>query len=190
MIRKFFANIEELITGIALSIMCVLVILNVFIRLFFSKTIPWTEEIAYICYAYVIFVGASSLYKRFGHSAIDLIVRAFPVKLQAVCSIFSTVTLLITNIFCFVLSCGFCESSWTRKTQLLKIPYSLESFALVLAFGLMTIHSVMFLINIFKKKDYFHEVPIYKGIVNVDALEDQVQETLEHQKQKTEGGEV
>lgn len=189
--KKIFTNIEEIITGIALSIMVVLVVLNVFCRLTLSKSFPWADELSYICYAYVIFVGASSLFKRFGHSAIDLIVRAFPEKLQAACSVLSTVALTATNAFCFILSCGFCTSSWTRRTQLLKIPYSVESFALVLAFGLMTVHSVMFLMNIFKKKDYFHEIPIYKGIFNVDALDDQIQASLEHQKESVkEGGDA
>ena len=182
--KKKLVNIEEIVTGIALSIMTVLVCFNVFCRLALSRSFPWADEISYICYAYVIFVGGSSLYKRFGHSAIDLVVRMFPEKLQAACSIFSTTLLLITNLLCFILSCGYFNSSWTRKTQLLKIPYSVEAFALVLGFGLMTVHSVMFMKNIFTKKDYFHEVPIYKDIYNVDAVSDQVEATMEHQKNK------
>lgn len=186
--RKILSNIEEIVTGTALGIMTVLVVMNVFCRLFLHMSFTWADEIAYICYAYIIFVGSSALYKRFGHSAIDLVVRAFPEKLQAVCAVFSTAVLLIANAMCFVLSIGFCMSSWTRKTQLLKIPYSVEAFALVLGFGLMLLHSVMFLKNVFTKKDFFHEVPIYKEIYNVDALEDQIQASMEYQKEKEDKG--
>lgn len=188
--KKVLVSIEEIITGIAMSIMTVLVVANVFCRLFLSKSFTWADEIAYICYAYVIFVGASSLYKRFGHSAIDIVVRMFPKKVQAVCAVFSTAVLTFTCGLTFVLSCGYCASCWTRRTQLLKIPYSVTAFALVLGFGLMTIHSIMFLKNIFTKKDYFHEVPIYKDIYNVDALQDQIEASMEYQKEKeSKGGE-
>lgn len=188
--KKFLTNIEEIITGIAMCIMTILVVINVFCRMALNTSYPWVDEISYICYAYVIFVGSSALYKRFGHSAIDLIVRAFPDKVQAVVSTFSTVLLLGTNGLCFVLSIGFCGSCWTRRTQVLRIPYSFEAFALVLAFGFMTLHSIMFLKNVLKKKDYFHEIPIYEHIFNVDALEDQIEAGLEHQKKlENKGGE-
>ena len=75
-------------------------------------------------------------------------------------------------------------------TQLLKIPYSVESFALVLGFGLMLVHSVMFLKNVILKKDYYHQLPIYQNIYNVDALQDQIDASMEHQREKeSRGGE-
>ena len=188
--KKILTNMEEIITGAALCIMTVLTVMNVFCRLFLSRSFTWADEITYISYAYVIFVGASSLYKRFGHSAIDLVVKMFPEKLQAVCAVFSTTVLTLTNALCFVLSCGYCASSWTRRTQLLKIPYSVESFALVLGFGLMLVHSVMFLKNVILKKDYYHQLPIYQNIYNVDALQDQIDASMEHQREKEiRGGE-
>ncbi len=188
--KKILTNIEEIITGTALCVMTVLTVMNVFCRLFLSRSFTWADEITYIGYAYVIFVGASSLYKRFGHSAIDLVVKMFPEKFQAVCAVFSTTVLTLTNALCFALSCGYCVSSWTRKTQLLKIPYSVESFALVLGFGLMLVHSVMFLKNVILKKDYYHQIPIYQYIYNVDALQDQIDASMEHQREKAaEGGE-
>lgn len=186
--KKLLTNIEEIITGIALCIMTVLIVGNVFCRLFLSRSFTWAEELSYICYAYIIFVGGSALYKRFGHSAIDLVVRSFPQKLQVICSIFSTGVLTITCALCFVLSCGYCASSWTRRTQLLKIPYSVSAFALVLGFGLMLLHSIMFFKNVILKKDYFHEIPIYKNIYNVNALEDQIQSALEYQQEKEDKG--
>lgn len=186
--KKILTNMEEILTGIALCTMTVLTVLNVFCRLFLGRSFTWADKITYIGYAYVIFVGASSLYKRFGHSAIDLVVRMFPEKIQAVCAVFSTTVLTLTNGLCFVLSCGYCASSWTRRTQLLKIPYSVESFALVLGFGLMLVHSIMFLKNVVTKKDYFHQIPIYQEIYNVDALQDQIDAGLEHQREKADKG--
>lgn len=182
--KRVLINLEEIIAGTALCIMTVLTVVNVFFRLAFSRSFVWADEISYICYAYVIFVGSSALYKRFGHSAIDLVVKAFPEKMQAIVSTVTMIGLLGTNLLCFVLSIGFTASSFTRKTQLLKIPYSVEAFALVIGFGFMTVHSIMFLKNIFTKKDYFHELPIYEGMTYVDALQDQIDSAEEYQKEK------
>ncbi len=184
--KKVFVNLEEIIAGTALCIMIVLTSMNVFFRLVASKSFTWADEISYLCYAYVIFVGSSSLYKRFGHSAIDILVRAMPEKFQRAVSSLTMVALLAANLTCFVLSCGFCMSSMTRKTQLLKIPYAVEAFALVLGFGFMTIHSIMFLKNVIKKHDYYHTIPIYDGIFTVDALQDQIDAAKEHERKREE----
>ena len=48
----------------------------------------------------------------------------------------------------------------------------------------MTIHSVFFLKNVITKKDYFHEIPIYEGIYEVDSLDDIVEDTKLQQAQE------
>ena len=78
MLKKICVNIEEIIAGIALCIMSVATVFNVFCRLILSKSYPWAEEISYFCFAWLIFVGASAVYKRYQHSSIDILVRVFP----------------------------------------------------------------------------------------------------------------
>lgn len=172
MIKKILTCLEEIIGGISLSVMAVLVVVNVFMRMFFRQSIPWSEEVTSICYAYVIYVGAASLYKRYGHSSIDIIVKLFPEKMQAVCAVVSTLILTATCGITFVLSCIYCADSMTRRTPLLKLPYAVQAFAITLGFGFMLIHSAMFLKNAITRKDYYHEVPIYKNIIKVESAED------------------
>ena len=43
--KKFLTNIEEIITGAALCVMTVLIVMNVFCRLFLKKSFTWSEEI-------------------------------------------------------------------------------------------------------------------------------------------------
>lgn len=56
MLKKICVNIEEIIAGIALCIMSVATVFNVFCRLILSKSYPWAEEISYFCFAWLIFV--------------------------------------------------------------------------------------------------------------------------------------
>ena len=95
MLKKICVNIEEIIAGIALCIMSVATVFNVFCRLVLSKSYPWAEEISYFCFAWLIFVGASAVYKRYQHSSIDILVRVFPEKLKVVVTMFSMIVQIV-----------------------------------------------------------------------------------------------
>lgn len=188
-IKKVLLYFEESIAGVSLVLMTIFVFWNTFSRLVFSTSIPALDELSYTFYAYVIFVGSSSLYKRFGHGVIDLIVKLFPKKIQAAISFAVTILLLVTNAFLTYLSTGYCIQSWARTTQTLRLPYSFTSFSMVLGFACMTIHSIFLLKNVITKKDYFHEIPIYDGIFVVDSVNDMVEDNEAIQLEKRGEGE-
>ena len=183
-LKRIFVNFEEVVAGTALMLMTSFIFLNVFGRIFFHKSFAALDELAYVLFAYVIFVGSSSLYKRYGHGVIDLIVKLLPRWMQAAISCAISVLLVFICGLTCVLSSGYCVQAWTRRSQTLHLPQSVTAFALVLGFFLMTIHSVFLLKNVIVKKDYFHELPIYKGIFVVDSVEDMVADTQARQIQK------
>lgn len=185
LLKKIFVNFEEVVAGSALLLMTSFVFINVFSRLFFHKSFAALDEISYLLFAYMIFVGSSSLYKRYGHGVIDLLVRLFPRWLQAVVSSCVSALLVLICGLSFVLSSGYCIQAWTRRSQTLGIPQSFTAFALVLGFFFMTIHSLFFLKNVITKKDYFHEIPIYDGIFVVDSVEDIVDEAVQYKAEKS-----
>ena len=191
-VRRLFVNFEEMVAGISLSLMAACVFINVFGRIVFHKSFAALDELSYLLYAYVIFMGSSSLFKRYGHGVIDLIVKMLPKKLQAVISCGVSILLVFTSGLVFVLSTGYCIQAWTRRTQTLHIPYSFTAFALVLGFFCMTVHALFFLKNVIAEKDYFHEIPIYEGIFIVDSVEDMVADSRLQEAERTEkkGGEV
>lgn len=191
-VRRLFVNFEEMVAGISLSLMAACVFINVFGRIVFHKSFAALDELSYLLYAYVIFTGSSSLFKRYGHGVIDLIVKMLPKKLQAVISCGVSILLVFTSGLVFVLSTGYCIQAWTRRTQTLHIPYSFTAFALVLGFFCMTVHALFFLKNVITRKDYFHEIPIYEGIFIVDSVEDMVADSRLQEAERTEkkGGEA
>lgn len=175
MLKKAIFNFEEILGGIFLCILVCLVSSNVFCRLFLDTSYAFLDEASALCYAYVIFLGASAVYKRFGHSSIDIVVRLFPVKLQAVIALFSTLILTFTTGMTFYLCIGYMIRAHARITSIMHMPYSYQAFSAVLGFGLMFVHSVMFLVNIFRFRDYYHEKPLYPGLFQMDSVEDQVE---------------
>ena len=176
-LKRIFVNFEEAVAGTALLLMTAFVFINTFGRIFFNKSFAALDELSYLMFAYVIFVGSSALYKRYGHGVIDLLIRLFPEKLQAAISAAVSALLVFICGLTFYLCCGYCISAWTRTSQTLRLPQSFTAFALVLGFFFMTIHSIFFLKNVITKRDYFHEIPIYEGIYEVDSLDDIVEDT-------------
>lgn len=181
MLKRFLVYFEEVVAGTALLVQAAFVFINVFGRLIFNKSFAALDELSYLLFAYVVFMGSSSLYKRYGHGVIDLVVKMLPERMQAAISFCVSVLLVFTSGLVCVLSCGYCAQAWVRRTQTLHWPYSFTAFALVLGFFCMTVHSLFFLKNVIMKKDYFHEVPIYEGIYVVDSVEDMVEDTMSRQ---------
>ena len=63
-LKRIFVNFEEVVAGSALFLMTACVFFNTFGRIFFKKSFAALDELSYLFFAYVIFVGSSALYKR------------------------------------------------------------------------------------------------------------------------------
>ena len=146
MLKKICVNIEEIIAGIALCIMSVATVFNVFCRLVLSKSYPWAEEISYFCFAWLIFVGASAVYKRYQHSSIDILVRVFPEKLKVVVTMFSNDSADCVYRSSGIFKPGIFVNAWTRKTPIMNIPYTFEALAMTVGFW-PDVHPCYFLLH-------------------------------------------
>lgn len=69
-INKLFKGIEILI-AIFLIVMIGLMFMNVVLRYFFSKGFAWSEEIARICFIYLVYLGSIEAAKDNRHLLID-----------------------------------------------------------------------------------------------------------------------
>lgn len=176
--KKVLSNLEEIIAGIALTVLIVLVCVNVFLRGITSKSINWMEEVVFLCFAYVIFLGASAAFKRNLHSGVDLVVRVLPKKMQAVVSVLSTLLLFAACLAVTYLSFVFAVSSGMKKTPILRIPYFYIDISATFGFGLMCIHCLSFIKNIFKHHDFFRERTLYRQIYRYDSAEDSITEDI------------
>ncbi len=69
-INKLFKGIEILI-AIFLMVMIGMMFMNVVLRYFFSKGFAWSEEIARICFIYLVYLGSIEAAKDNRHLLID-----------------------------------------------------------------------------------------------------------------------
>jgi TRAP-type C4-dicarboxylate transport system permease small subunit len=83
-IRKFFANIVEVMAAILVVSLAVVVFLQVFNRYVLKSPLAWSEDLAMLLFQWVIFLGAAIGVKGMRHFGIELVVRNLPEKIRRV----------------------------------------------------------------------------------------------------------
>lgn len=150
LMKEFFKNIESCIGSIFLTITTMTVIMNVFTRYCLSFTFFWAEEIAVGCFVWTIFIGTAVSYREKALMGVEAVVKLLPKSIREVVELFTNVLLLVLNSIMFYFSYTYVVSS-SKITAALEISYAYINAGIVLSFGLMTIYSVVFVVNSFKK---------------------------------------
>ncbi|HOA72601.1 MAG TPA: TRAP transporter small permease [Phycisphaerae bacterium] len=82
MIRRLFANLEELLSVVLVTALCGIVTLQVFCRLVLRMPLSWTEEASIIVFVWMTMIGSSLALKRGEHFAVELLHRRLPPPLR------------------------------------------------------------------------------------------------------------
>lgn len=143
---------ELLVAGVAFVIMLGVIILNVFSRYLFSKSVLSAEELAYMGFTWSTFAGVAWLYRTRGLIAVDVFFGLLPQRLQRIAASLVDLSLVIANGWFCWLSWQLASGGWIRKTPVLEIPYFWINLAPLLAFGLMTIYSVVHMVQDFRNR--------------------------------------
>jgi TRAP-type C4-dicarboxylate transport system permease small subunit len=143
----FFKNLEEILCSGFLVTMIVLVIVNVFLRYLFNYSIFWAEEVATICFVWCVFVGASATYKHKMDMGIDVLVTKASPKVEKIIRFVVDLVLLAINGYIFYMAIVFTNIAWVKPTAVLGISSAAVNSALIVGFGLITLHTVRFLVR-------------------------------------------
>jgi len=149
--KRLVNNLEEIICASFLVAMIVLVILNVFLRYFLDTSITWSEEVATICFVWCVFLGASATFKHKMDMGIDVLVKMTPPKIERTIRFFTKLLLLILNGYLFYISIVFTTIAWEKPTAVLGVSSAVFNSALVVSFGLISFHSLRFILQDLKQ---------------------------------------
>lgn len=153
--KKFVANFEVIVSSTAFVIMVGVVVVNVFSRFFLQRSFSFTEEVAFISFTYSVFLGVCILYRKHSLIAIDMLVEMLPASLKRIAKVINFAILTVANFYLVYLSTQLTISAWVRPTAALRIPYSFVDFSATLAFSIMSIYSVIFLVKAIKGDSEF-----------------------------------
>jgi TRAP-type C4-dicarboxylate transport system permease small subunit len=145
--NKFFSNFEEILSAVFLCFMIGLVIVNVFLRYLFNYSIFWAEEVSTICFVWAVFLGASAVYKHRMDVGIDVLVTKMPPVVQRFIRAAVDLILLLINGYIFYMSIIFTRIAFGKPTAVLGISSAIYNSALIVGFGLITFHTLRFMIR-------------------------------------------
>ncbi|WP_022819729.1 TRAP transporter small permease [Fusobacterium russii] len=148
--KDFFKKFELYIGSLFLSVTTVVVIMNVFTRYFLKFTYFWAEEIAVGCFVWTIFLGTAAAYKEKSLIGVEAIVVLLPEKVRNIVEFFTFILLTILSAIMMVFSFTYVSSS-SKITAALEFSYGYINSAIVLSFALMTLYSLIYAAQSFKK---------------------------------------
>lgn len=149
---KIIKNFEEIVCGFFIMNMVILVITNVILRYLFNYSIFWAEEVSTICFVWAVFIGASATYKHKMDIGIDLLITKTPENIQRIMKVFVDLLLLVINGYIFYMSIIFTSIAMKKPTAVLGVSSVVFNGALVVGFGLTTLHTLRFMYQDFQIK--------------------------------------
>ena len=144
---KLVKNIEVILSACFLSITVGVVILNVILRYVFNGGLFWVEEVATAAFIWSVFIGSAAAYKLKMHIGIDLITKLFPERVREIISSIINVLMALINGYVCYLSILMINANKLKRTPVLSVPSMYINLAITVGFGLMTIHSIQFIIT-------------------------------------------
>jgi C4-dicarboxylate transporter DctQ subunit len=119
-----FLNLDVILGIACLTVLVVITFLGAIMRYFFNNPFIWLEEVQIWMIIWAIFSGAGYAFRKGSHVSIDVLVDAFPRKIQTIIDwfgFFCTLAMLIyVGFYGFKLNMQFLDMG--KITSILKIP--------------------------------------------------------------------
>ena len=140
-------NLDAYFAGTLFFMTISIVVINVFTRKIFNYVLPWGEEVATSLFVYTVFVGAAWCLRTRQHVGVDLLVNKLPKSARSIVHIITDALIVVLNAYITFLSYQFIISSKLKTMPVLKISSVWLNTALIIGFGLMTIYSLIHVVN-------------------------------------------
>lgn len=118
------ARFEEIVAGFALVMVVLAVCWGVVTRYVTATPAVWTNDVAILGFAWVIFVGAAAAFKYGMHMSVDLLVNLFPKGPRRALATAVDVLVLGFLLYFIFLALQFCIRSWGDPMPILRWPRS------------------------------------------------------------------
>lgn len=136
-----YLSIFSLITMISL------VFFNAVLRYFFDSGIAWSEELARVCFVYMIFFGIILVAKEKGHLTVDIIISYLPEKYKKIFNIISDILILTSVSF---LAIGAYQLMLLTYSQKMPATGISSSFLYIVALLSSSLYFILILLDIIK----------------------------------------
>ncbi len=136
---------EEIVACFALAGVVLAVSWGVVTRYITAQPAAWAGEVATLCFAWVVFFGATACVKYRLHPAIDMLVTRLPRKLQVLVRWFNHALVLSFCAFMAWFGTRFAIDAWASPSPVLRYPMTWLYGPVALCFALMGVRYVQVL---------------------------------------------
>lgn len=149
-LKKFGKDFELYLGSFFLAVTSIIVTMNVFTRYFLKFTYHWAEEIAVGAFIWTIFLGFANAYKTKSLIGVEILTSILPQKCRNIVELVTSIIITILSVIMFYFSYKYVAGS-TKITAALEISYGYINTSMIISFALITVYSINFSIQSFKK---------------------------------------
>jgi len=141
---KILGNLDIAVAAVTLVVLIILTFGGVIMRYVIGRPLTWLEEVQLACMVWIVFAAAGAAFRTGNHVAIEMVVEAFPKKLQKVMDYVIGLVVVLVIGYLFIQSIGFIRLfiSSGRSTSMLEIPYAL-------IYGIAPVSYILMLVSYF-----------------------------------------
>lgn len=147
MIRRVYANLEEIISVVLVSAVCIIVTLEVFYRLALNAPLSWTEEASTILFVWITMVGASLALKRGEHFSVELLHNMLPPAARRGARVLVALLLILFSVLLIQQGWGMARRNLHVLTPAMELPRAIPYSAVFGGGVLMLLRSTELLIR-------------------------------------------
>lgn len=130
-------NMIDITAGVLTGVLTVVVLLQVLVRFVIKVAMPWTEEVARICFVYMVFLGAVLGMRERKHVNVDVFLKAAPPRVRKAWETVLDALVAILLVWLIVLGIRFVAVSFDQGTPYLRIPMGFVYASIPLSCALM-----------------------------------------------------
>lgn len=145
--KKFIKNLDMIFGCTGLVLIILMTFINVVCRYSFGFIITPFEEISLILFVWCCYIGASISFRNDGHIAIDAIYGLMPPLMKKIVDVLIDLICTVTCIYTTYLAVVICANLGAKVTAYLRLPFIVYDAAIVVGFALMSVYSVIKLVN-------------------------------------------
>lgn len=153
--KTIFSNLDLIVTSVVLAALVGLTFISVVMRYIFFQPIAWLEEVQLWCMVWLVYLGAGAVYRNGGHIAIEILVDAFPSRLQKAVSVIVNALMVVILLFLMVQGGRLVAQmvKTGRAASYTKVPYAVIYSAVPAGCFLMVYNMLMELYKSWKGDD-------------------------------------
>ena len=124
-INTFFLRIGRQFAWIAILLMVIVIIIQVFFRYVLNNALPWPDEVARFLMLWMTGLIAPSAYRWGGFVSIDMLQRFLPKILSNILVFLILIISLTVLLIGFEMGLKHINAGWIFSSSSIKLPYSL-----------------------------------------------------------------